>query len=210
LAWKAGADFSRSDLLVFSEADTIVPVHWLSTIYRLMGENPQAVGLVGTYSFQGSSRLANALTRIGVGLTDRLHKAWKGTVAFRGKNFAVRKPLLHACGGFNEFVEAYGDVELSLRAKNFGEILYVPQLSVETANRNLNGLGNSLRYLRRFLISIYLIEVAGRPQALQISKLLPQYSKAEEGTAVPGPDPLESHAGQAGVLGENRYNPPPS
>jgi glycosyltransferase involved in cell wall biosynthesis len=166
-AWKTGAGCSRSDLLAFTEADTVVPVHWLSTIYRVMQENPQAVGLVGSFVFRGRHPAVNALVRTSIYLTDRVHELCTGTVAFRGKNFAIHKRWLAGCGGFDEHVEAYGDVELSLRAKKMGRILYLPALLVQTSSREFEGIKRTAGFFRRALTALCLI-YAGRGKQVRV------------------------------------------
>lgn len=166
-AWKAGAGCSRSNLLAFTEADTVVPVHWLSTIYRVMQENPQAVGLAGSFVFRGKHPAVNALARTSIYLTDRLHEFCTGTMAFRGKNFAIHKHWLARCGGFDEHVEAYGDVELSLQAKKMGRIPYLPSLLVQTSSREFEGIKRMAGFFRRALTASYLI-YAGRGKQVRV------------------------------------------
>jgi len=167
LAWKTGADQSRADLLVFTEADTVVPPHWLREIHKVMEENPWAAALVGGYVFKGRTGFAKTLDHVMVMLADISHKLWRGKIPFRGKNFAIRKSILTACGGFDPQVDLYGDVELSRRAKRFGKTLYLPSLIVETTNRNFKSWGDVFRYLQRFITAMYWIEVAGQPQKLK-------------------------------------------
>lgn len=167
LAWKIGAARSRADLLVFTEADTSVPPHWLREIHGIMAENPWAIALVGGYVFKGRNRFAQIFDRCMVMLADLLHRLWRGKIPFRGKNFAIRRSILTACGGFDADVDLYGDVELSGRAKRFGKTYYRPSLLVETTNRNFKNWGETLRFLRRFITAMYWIEVAGQPQKLK-------------------------------------------
>jgi glycosyltransferase involved in cell wall biosynthesis len=166
-AWKAGAECSRSELLAFTEADTVVPVHWLSTIHRMMKENPQAVGMVGSFALEGKHPAVNALAGTSIYLTDKLHEFLTGTVAFRGKNFAIRSHPLADSGGFDAQVEAYGDVELSMRVKKLGRILYVPSLVVQTSSREFEGLKRIAGFLRRAFTALYLINV-GRGNQVKI------------------------------------------
>lgn len=167
LAWQTGAAQSRADLLVFTEADTVVPPHWLREIHRLMEENPWAVAWVGGYVFKDRHGIAKAVDYSMVMLADLLHKLWRGKIPFRGKNFAIRRSTLAACGGFNADVDLYGDVELSRRAKRFGETYYHPSLVVETTNRNFKSWADTLRFMRRFLKAMYWIEVAEQPHKLK-------------------------------------------
>jgi glycosyltransferase involved in cell wall biosynthesis len=171
LAWKTAASLSESELLVFTEADTVVPKNWLRTIYNLMDSNPQSVGLAGVFIFKEKSRFANGLTQMAVYATDKVHQAWKGAIAFRGKNFAIRRRSLIACGGFDENLAAYGDVELSWRAQELGEILYAPSLLVQTSSRDIDGFVNLFKYLRRLLVAIYFIQVLHRPEEIEISTI---------------------------------------
>jgi GT2 family glycosyltransferase len=135
-----------------------------------MSSNPQSVGLAGAFTFKGKLPIANALTRMAVYTADKTHQAWKGTIAFRGKNFAIRKQSLIACGGFDENIAAYGDVELSWRAQRLGEIIYAPSLLVQTSSRDIDGFSNLSRYLRRFLTAMYFFQ-SRRPDRFEISRI---------------------------------------
>jgi glycosyltransferase involved in cell wall biosynthesis len=169
-AWKAGAENSRADILAFTEADTVVPAHWLGAIHRVMMEHPQAVGMVGSFILAGKPPIVNALARISIHLTDRIHELYSGTVAFRGKNFAIRMQSLAECGGFDERVEAYGDVELSMRAKRLGKIIYLPSLLVQTSSREFEGIRRIAGFLVRAFTALYLVN-AGRGKQVKISSL---------------------------------------
>jgi hypothetical protein len=73
--------------------------------------------------------------------------------------------------GFDESIEIYGDVELSLRAKEFGQINYLPSLLVQTSSRDIDGFDNLVKYLRRFAVAIYSIEVISKPANVGILDL---------------------------------------
>jgi hypothetical protein len=132
-----------------------------------MRENPQAVGMVGGFVLEGRHSAVNALARTSIYLTDKLYELLTGTVAFRGKNFAIRRQALADSGGFDAQVEAYGDVELSMRVKKLGKILYVPSLVVRTSSREFEGFKRIAGFLRRAFTALYLIYV-GRGNRVKI------------------------------------------
>ncbi len=165
LAWQKGSEKSRSEIIAFTEADTLVPKNWISEIYQNFQINRSAVGLVGQYRFKNNTKL-NYLIAIIMFLVDKIHEIWKGHYAFRGTNFAVRKEYLKICGGFNVNIKTHGDVELSSRIKNFGEIIYLPNLIVSTTNRHVKSPGNFINFLIRAGRAIYYINVIGKPEKI--------------------------------------------
>ena len=168
-AWQMGAEYGLADLLVFTEADSVAPRHWLRTIYEQMQSNPKAIGVVGTFMFIGKSKLANFAAQTMTRIIDNLFRTWKGTIPFRGKNFAIRRQALWECGGFDENVDIYGDVELSLRAGKLGKVIYAPDLTVSTSSRDIDGAKNRRKFLRRFSIAMFYLLVKGRRDKLKIS-----------------------------------------
>lgn len=165
LAWKIGSEESKSEIIAFTEADTIVPKNWLSKIYQTFNENQAAVGVVGTYNFKGKSKL-NYFVTLFMYLIDTFHKIWKGHYAFRGTNFAVRKTYLKKCGGFDADIKTHGDIELSLRISKFGKIIYVPDLKVQTINRHLKSPLNFIKFLIRAVKAVYYIEIVSKPKKM--------------------------------------------
>jgi len=168
-AWQVGAEYGLADLLVFTEADSVAPRHWLRTMYEQMQAHPEAIGVVGAFTFIGKSRLTNFVAQMMTRVIDNLFRAWKGTIPFRGKNFAIRRQALFDCGGFDENVDIYGDVELSLRAGKLGKVIYAPDLTVSTSSRDIDGAKNRRKFLRRFSAAMYYLLVKGRRDKLKIS-----------------------------------------
>ncbi|MEK7143063.1 MAG: glycosyltransferase [Patescibacteria group bacterium] len=138
-ARNAGFKAAQSEIIASTDSDTILPEDWLAKIYNTFQENPQAIGLVGTYIFEGKSRLFNLGTKIIMISADLFHRIIAGSFAFRGLNFAIKKEAWEKAGGFNPKISALEDVDLSLRAKKLGKIIYLPKLEIKTTYRRFEG-----------------------------------------------------------------------
>ncbi|TRZ50823.1 glycosyltransferase family 2 protein [bacterium] len=165
-AWNEGSNTAKGNILVFTEADTVVPKDWLSRIHQAYAEHPRISGTVGIYQFKDRSWILNFIVRNVICTFDIIHYLWKKHFAFRGTNFSVRKRVLREAGGFNCGVLTHGDVELSTRVHKRGSILYLPTLVVSTSNRHLRSPKNIFCFLIRLWRAIYFIEVIKKPEKI--------------------------------------------
>lgn len=138
-ARNCGFRAAQAEIIASTDSDTILPEDWLEKIYRTYQENPRAIGLVGLYIFEGKSRLFNLGTKIVMISADLFHRLIAGSFAFRGLNFSVKKDVWAKAGGFNPKISALEDVDLSLRAKKLGKIIYLPKLQIKTSYRRFGG-----------------------------------------------------------------------
>jgi GT2 family glycosyltransferase len=97
---------------------------------------------------------------------DYFHKVWTGYNAFRGTNFAVRRNILIKCGGFDPKIRTHGDVELSSRISMFGNIIYNPNLIVQTTDRHIRNPKNFLKFLIRMAKAVYYIDIMKEPRKI--------------------------------------------
>lgn len=164
MAWDTGVKRARGEIIAFTEADTIVPNNWLSTIYNKFNENIFASGLVGRYYFKNRSWFTNFFITLSMSFFDTLSKVIFGHYCFRGTNFAVKKTALIKAGGFNKKVPSHGDVELSRRFSKIGAIVYVPDLIVFTDDRIVSSPINTFKFLKRFIAAVTNIFILNTPE----------------------------------------------
>ena len=79
-----------------------------------------------------------------------------GKPAISGSNFIVRKSAFKRCGGFDELLYTYEDLDLAHRLKRLGDVRYMDDAFVATSTRRivkwgipryiLFNAGNVLRY----------------------------------------------------------------
>jgi len=162
IAWQMGVKMAKSEILAFTEADTVVPENWLERILGEFEKDSRVVGVVGQYRLK-KSVFFNYVIAIFMPFFDDIFKWWTGFTTLRGTNFAVRKDALIACGGFNTMMKTYGDIELSLRLGKFGKVIYRKDLIVKTENRNFVSLYSQVRMYTRALKALFYVAVLKKP-----------------------------------------------
>lgn len=138
-AREAGFRNSEADIIVSTDADTIVPPEWISKILAEFWGDSNLDALVGTYIFETKSDIFNFFSKRIMVLVDYFHRLVAGSFAFRGLNFAIKKSAWKKAGGFNPKISALEDVDLSLRVGKFGKIKYLPNFTVMTTYRRFEG-----------------------------------------------------------------------
>lgn len=138
-ARETGFKISQAPIIASTDADTLLPSNWLSTILSTFETHPDIAAMVGIYDFYSKSRLFNFAARAIMITGDTLHRILTGSYGFRGLNFAIRREAWLKSGGFNVQISALEDVDLSLRVARVGKIMYVPSLSIKTGYRRFEG-----------------------------------------------------------------------
>ena len=109
-----GAAESRSDVLVFLHADTLVPAHAREAIEAVLA-NPRHVGGRFDVQFERDSGLAWVISRM-MNLRSRLSGICTGDQAM-----FIRRTVFQQLGGFSD-IPIMEDIDLSYRLKQVGKI----------------------------------------------------------------------------------------
>jgi len=134
-ARNTGAAASSAPLLAFTDADSIVPSHWLSYISQSFRLNPRLAAVVGNFQFPHGNKLLNAITPLALSAGDLINRLITGSFGFRGANFAIKKKVFQAVGGFNPRFLSLEDLELGIRVGRIGQVGYLRKLQVGTSDR---------------------------------------------------------------------------
>ena len=134
-ARQAGCAAARGVILAGTDADTVAPRHWLSAIARRFHERPDAIVAAGYFLLRDGPFLARALTRLGDALSPVLAWCVPSAWNFCGNNYAVRADAFRAVGGFNVALRYGEDVDLCLRLRRLGRVVYAPEMRVTTSGR---------------------------------------------------------------------------
>jgi len=138
-AFRKGASLARGKILAFTEADCVVPPHWIETIATHLDKHKHVAAICGMYTFSKSGLLSKIGTYIAHSVGHILHFAYFGHHALRASNFAVRKDIYNAIGGFSlQFFELY-DVEIAQRIAKYGDIQVLGSLTTQTSDRRIRG-----------------------------------------------------------------------
>ncbi len=152
-----GVAVSRTDLIATTDADCRVPSDWLE---RIVGhfEDPGVVAVCGPdgpLERSWKARIIFFFVRSLIRLA-----ALMGLYGTGGTNSAFRKEAFLAVGGYRSLPHS-DDIELGLRIRDRGRIVYDPHLYVKLSVRRLEQQG----YMRTLLLWLRgdLKALAGRP-----------------------------------------------
>lgn len=107
-----GVNFSKGDILVFTDADCRVPFDWLSKIYQNFQKHPEIDGVGGVFS----------VFDIGPVKKNLLDFAYRHIADLNGGNMAIKRDKLNRLGGFDPKVNLGADVNISRKIKECGKI----------------------------------------------------------------------------------------
>ncbi len=145
-ARQRGLEAAKGDIVAFIDADTQAPSCWLSTIVRRFAREPKTVVISGPCAYFDAGLIAKVASYlanfINISLDQLFRRALNKGGALWGSNFAVRRSVLLAVGGFDTGIKFYGEeLELSLRLKSKGRVGIIPWLFVLTSARRLREHG---------------------------------------------------------------------
>ena len=134
------------EIVAFTDADTIVPRQWLSTLVRHLTRSPKIIAATGPWAFfdvGAVTRTISYVTNFAFIILDNAFRyvTRKGGTIW-GSNFAGRRQVLLEVGGFDTSIKYLGeDYELSLRLKDKGKVTLIPNLFVSTSARRIKEQG---------------------------------------------------------------------
>lgn len=140
-ARQAGFKKAKGEIIATTDADTVLPKNWLSTIAKDFKSNNKLVVYGGICNLYSGSTIAKFGAYYLAYPYRYLEKFLSGGWSMAGANFAVRKKAFLKTGGFNTNIKSCEDIDLSQRLKKVGETKMNPGLRVETSGRRFrNGL----------------------------------------------------------------------
>lgn len=160
IARNRGAKEAAGDMLVFFDADVVVPRHWSERMLSVFAKNPKLVGVSGPYKFYDLP-LRYKLIEI---MSYRalypfvefvFNRLFGRTALWLGGNIAVRRDVFESVGGFDETIIFYGeDMDLPKKMMQHGTVIFLQDLWVESSARRLlesNSLTEGFRYLFNYI-----------------------------------------------------------
>lgn len=123
-----GAQFSRADILAFTDSDAVVEVSWLQNIAEIFSTFPEASAISGPGNPYPSDKIfgrCEAYLREVFFWTNEWTNGFKKSgKAARGGNFAVRRRVFISLGGFDATLRTKEDHEFAQRILDSGGSLY--------------------------------------------------------------------------------------
>jgi peptidoglycan/xylan/chitin deacetylase (PgdA/CDA1 family) len=187
-AREKGRNAANTDLLVYLDADMIIPPSYLSKLFCFFEENNNVVAISNPYLFYDGNWkirvLEKILFKVLFPIFYKLLRLLKFPGVIMGGNFAVRKNTLEEIGGFDKNIEFYGeDVDISKRISEKGKIAFIDDLYSQTSAR---------RYMQQGIFRTYFIYFANyysmlffnHPYNVAKSKPVPKFKHAAKYAAL--------------------------
>jgi len=186
LALARGFSIATGDIVATTDADTVPPRDWISTLVREYEEHPDVVAVGGEIYFREPNWKGWLFTRCILPHLNRWDRANPAGAHLWGANFSVRREVFERAGGWNMSFNLQCDTELSERLRRFGRVVLLERLAVSTSCRRWN---------RSFLRSVFLyasnfvwLQIAGRP----LWRGFPEIREAPVARRASGPVPRRS------------------
>ena len=138
-----GAKKANGDLLVFIDADTLLPPNYLSVVHAVM-QNPEIVGVSCAFRFDKEDKILRIIQEI----QNRymVIKALNGNGSLIGCNIVLKRGPFFKVGGFPNAPQE--DSAMTKLMVKLGKVMYLPTPRVITSSRRVKKTGvlNSLLY----------------------------------------------------------------
>lgn len=157
-ARQAGFLAAVGEIICSTDADTIVPPNWLTTIVATFSKNPQLLALGGRFDLTGINSPAKLFARLSLPIAfafDALDHG--GNIS--GANFAVRRSAFQKINGFRTELGYGEDIDLGKRLRNIGPIKILSSLRVKTSARRF---GSDFAPTFQYAITNYAKTLLGR------------------------------------------------
>jgi glycosyltransferase involved in cell wall biosynthesis len=123
---------AHTDIILSSDADSIVPSDWVESLVDALIKRPEIAAVTGSSYITDGTKLTNWTMKVGMPLSLRLYRLLIGHYMVTGANFAIRRKTYEAAGGFDADRDMLDDVDLSFRISRIGKIDYLSKLKVRT------------------------------------------------------------------------------
>jgi glycosyltransferase involved in cell wall biosynthesis len=145
-ARRAGWVATSGEIVANIDADTLVPVGWLSTVLEAFNKDPQLVAISGPYIYYDLPVWKRALVKVFYFLGWLLHllnhHVFKKGAMLQGGNFVLRRSAWDSVGGFDTSITFYGeDTDVAKRIGAVGRVLWTWKLPMYTSGRRLEKEG---------------------------------------------------------------------
>ncbi len=155
-ALKRGMDEAKGDIIAVTDADCEVAPDWLKKIAKAF-KDKKIIGLTGNCRLNTSSKALEDVSHI------MFHFFLVGTFRMRkpnmnGLNCAIRRDVYKKIGGIDTRFTMSPDVDLGMRLKKYGKVVYLKDLVVTTSARRFENriFQALLEYGKGYVYSVWL------------------------------------------------------
>lgn len=154
LARAEGIAATAGEIVACVDADTAPEPQWLERVAKIF-ENEKAVCAYGPVYSRDCGPLFKALSNIGYNIIFLNFCRLVRRDNISGQNFAIRKSAYNAVGGFRADLVTAEDVDLGIRVRKLGKVVFDRKMAVHTSARRILAEGvlhflghNILNYIR--------------------------------------------------------------
>ena len=152
-ALRAGFAAARGDVIACTDADSVVPPNWISSLVHEYEQRRDVVAIGGDIEFTNPNWKSRLLQLLFLTPFNRLDRGNRAGAHLWGANMSVRRDAFLAVGGWNSNFSLQADSELSERLRKVGRVIIVESICVRTSSRRWNRslLGNAFIYAANWL-----------------------------------------------------------
>lgn len=166
-AYNRGAREAKGEILVFVDADMILPSDHLERISKEFKKDPKLVALSGPYIYRDNGKfceLAIRFTYLFIAMPAEFifNRFLNLGAAIASGNSAVKKQAFERIGGFNKKIFYGLEADFGKRISKFGKVRYRFSFSAESSARRFKKEG-VLRMLIRYILNVVWPNLFGQP-----------------------------------------------
>jgi len=167
IAYNRGAKEAKGDILVFVDADMVLPPDHLERINKEFSKDPELVAVSGPYIYKDGGLLCHFLiASVYLFLAmpaEIIFNRWLNLGAsLASGNSAIKKKALEKAGWFNENIFYGLEADLAMRLRKIGKVRFRYHLSAESSSRRFKGEG-LIRLLFKYILNTIWPVLFGKP-----------------------------------------------
>lgn len=157
-ALNTGMHHAKGDIIATTDADTQVNPNWLAVIDKVF-QDQEVVAVTGPAHYNSNSKMKRNLVKYSYYFYLKFHFA-VGKPSLSGLNLAVRKSAFYQIKGLDTRYRIFGDVELGLRIKKVGKVLFCKELSVVSSPRRWQKgtFEDYYKYANSYIKTVWLLQ----------------------------------------------------
>lgn len=129
-----GGQEAKGEFVAVIDADTIAHPRWIDTALKYF-EDPKVAGVTGPWRMTGLPKfrawILNTIQKVAM-IPFRI---FFGDWSLNGMNMVIRKSAYDKVGGLDKTLSSHEDLELAMRLRKVGKIVYADDLWVNTSGR---------------------------------------------------------------------------
>ncbi len=133
-ARQTGFEHAIGDIILGTEADTVVPLNWVEHMYKSFSEK-KCHAITGPMKIKELSPFKRSIINYGLQLIVELYRLFFGYTFLAGFNMGLSKELFKKVGGFDVRLNTLDEVELSARISKITPIYFIKDLPVIVSAR---------------------------------------------------------------------------